>query len=131
MVQVCADVNCTEKVERTKDQIPNITEILTETDIKTVLEERFYIFHVHEFGSTVIFMAFLENLEPDQAIVDEYSKQGHVFLLPFRAIDLVNLKDNKIRFITYKALDHETGKEWYKIIVKKVKKSGIKKLFGK
>lgn len=131
MVSVCKDINCTEKVKRIKNEIPQITKILTDNNIQTILEEKFYPFHVHEFGSTVIFLAFMENLDPDENIIEEYSKEGHVFLLPMRALDLVNLKDGKITILSYKALDHETNSEWYNILIKMNKKFGLKKLFKK
>jgi hypothetical protein len=104
--------------------------VLKDLAIDNILSENIETFHIHQYGSMVIFLEYLEGLDPSEEIIDEYGKQGHVFLLPMKAIDLVGLRNRKIKQLTYKATDQE--RVWYTITIvpeDKGVKNKLSKLF--
>ena len=128
---ICTRENCPNKiVKKDNEEIPRILVEISDELIDSVLSETVEAFHVHEYGSTVIFLEFLEGMELNNDIVEEYSKQGHVFFLPIKALDLVKLKDKTYNSITYKASTEE-NETWYKIIISRPKtiKDKIFKVF--
>jgi hypothetical protein len=113
---------------------PKISAQIRDDSIDNILSENVESFHVHEFGSTVIFLQYLEGLDPDANLIDMYSKQGLVFLLPIRPKDLIDLRDSKIKSLIYKALDHETEDTWYRVVLSKYApsvKGVLKNIFNK
>jgi hypothetical protein len=132
MESICDDPDCTNIINKhpTKEGIPKLMAEIRPNAIDNILAENVETFHVHQYGSMVIFLEYLEGLDPSDEMIDEYSKQGHVFLLPMKPFDLVSLRDKKIKQITYKASDSK--KVWYRItIVLKSKSVGnkLKNLF--
>lgn len=135
MERYCTDPNCKNTVTReNEDEAPRISAQIQDTSIDNILSENVETFHVHEFGSTVIFLQYLEGLDIDENLIEMYSKQGIVFLLPIRPRDLIDLRDSKIKSLTYKALDHETDNMWYRIVLSKYApsvKGVLKNIFNK
>jgi hypothetical protein len=128
MEPLCTNPDCTNIVSKKaeSDDIPRLLSKINNTAIDNVLAENIEIFHVHQYGSMVIFLEFLEGLDPSEELIEEYSHQGHVFLLPMKPYDLFNLRDGKIEQITYKASDID--RVWYKITIELKSKSVGKKL---
>ena len=132
MEPICTNPNCKNVVnlKSEKAEIPRLMSTVRDLAIENILAENIETFHIHQYGSMVIFLEYLEGLDPSDEVIDEYSKQGHVFLLPMKAIDLVGLRDRKIKQITYKATDEE--RVWYKITIvpeSKGVKNKLSKLF--
>lgn len=117
MESICDDPDCTNIINKptTKEGIPKLMAEIRTAAIDNILAENVETFHVHQYGSMVIFLEYLEGLDPSDEMVDEYGKQGHVFLLPMKPFDLISLRDKKIKQITYKASD--SVKVWYKITI--------------
>jgi len=132
MERICDNPDCQNivNVKSEKTEIPRLMSTVKDIAIENILAENIETFHIHQYGSMVIFLEYLEGLDPSDEIIDEYGKQGHVFLLPMKAIDLVGLRDRKLKQITYKATDEE--RVWYKITIvpqNKGVKSKLSKLF--
>jgi hypothetical protein len=133
MKPVCDNPDCQNIVnmKSEKTEIPRLMSTITDTAIENILDENIETSHIHQYGSMVIFLEYLEGLDLSDQVIDEYGKQGHVFLLPMKAIDLVGLRDRKIKQITYKATDEQ--RVWYKITIvpqEKGVKSKILKMFN-
>lgn len=117
MEPICTNPDCKNIIntKSEKKEIPKLMSTIKDTAIENLLAENVETFHIHQYGSMVIFLEYLEGLDPSEELIDEYGKQGHVFLLPMKAIDLVGLRDNKIKQLTYKATDSE--RVWYQITI--------------
>lgn len=120
MDKVCTNVHCRKITSNGKT--PIIQYLIKPESIDNLLGGNVEYFHIHQYGSTVIFLQYLEGYEMNDADIDDYNHQGHVFMLPLKAIDLVQLRDNVIDKIMYNAVvnsDNDGTTPWYKIIIKK------------
>lgn len=126
MDKVCTDANC-RKITST-NEIPVIRYLIKPESIDNLLSGNVEYFHIHQYGSTVIFLQYLEGYEIDDIDIQNYDEQGHVFMLPLKAIDLVQLRDNKIDEIIYRAVVNNDYTPWYKIIIQKDNKNILSKL---
>lgn len=136
MDKICTNPNnCTHIVTQDSDKenhdVPLLLSEIKPQTIDSILSENIESFHIHQYGSTVIFLQYLEGLEIIDEIIAEYSNQGHVFMLPMKAMDLIDLKSGKMKQIIYKAVENDTSNPWYKIkiCVKQNQKFNIKNIF--